>query len=109
MEKLLREVCTEFNVKRRAVQGYEKAGLVSATGHTNRGYLLYDETAQKRIADIRMYQDFGFSIKEIVILMEASEEVYLRMMKERLQGMYVQRDRLTDQIKNAESLIGQKN
>ena len=75
MENTLREVCTAVNVSRRAVQGYEKAGLVSATGHNNRGYLLYDEDAQKRIADIRMYQDFGFSIKEIVQIIDAPDEV----------------------------------
>lgn len=31
-EMTLREVCESANVSRRAVQGYEKAGLVSASG-----------------------------------------------------------------------------
>ena len=45
----LREVCNAIGVSRRAVQGYEKESLVSATGKTNRGYLLYDTAAQERI------------------------------------------------------------
>ena len=98
MEKLLREVCTEFNVKRRAVQGYEKAGLVSATGHTNRGYLLYDETAQKRIADIRMYQDFGFTIREIVEIIDASDE-------QRKAALVKQRKKLKKEKKDLEIVI----
>lgn len=98
MEKLLREVCTEFNVKRRAVQGYEKAGLVSATGHTNRGYLLYDETAQKRIADIRMYQDFGFTIREIVEIIDASDE-------QRKAALVNQRKKLKKEKKDLEIVI----
>ena len=44
-EKTLREVCNAVGVSRRAVQGYERAGLVSATCRNERGYLLYDEEA----------------------------------------------------------------
>ena len=74
MEKTLREVCDELGVSRRAVQGYEKAGLVSATDKTNRGYLLYDEEAQEKIRRIKMYQDVEFSLKEIAQLLDASAD-----------------------------------
>lgn len=47
MDMTLKEVCLLAKVSRRAIQGYEKAGLVSATGKNKRGYLLYDENAQK--------------------------------------------------------------
>ena len=39
-DKTLHEVCEAFGVSRRAIQGYEKAGLVSASGKNERGYLL---------------------------------------------------------------------
>lgn len=42
-ELTLRQVCSVVNVSRRAVQGYEKMGLVSATNKNERGYLLYDK------------------------------------------------------------------
>lgn len=61
----LREVCNIAGVSRRAVQGYENAGLVSATSKNTRGYLLYNEMAQERIKRIRLFQNMGFSIKEI--------------------------------------------
>lgn len=64
-EMTLRELCDSLGVSRRAVQGYEKAGLVSAEGKNDRGYLLYDEDAQEKINRIKRYQQFGFSIKEI--------------------------------------------
>ena len=85
MEKTLREVCDELGVSRRAVQGYEKAGLVSATDKTNRGYLLYDEEAQEKIRRIKMYQDVEFSLKEIAQLLDASAEVvrFLLLQKQR--------------------------
>ena len=61
----LREVCNDFGVSRRAVQGYEKANLVSASGKNERGYLLYDEDSQERIKRIKLFQQMGFTIKEI--------------------------------------------
>lgn len=39
----LREICEALEVSRRAIQGYEKAGLVVATGRNKYGHLLYDE------------------------------------------------------------------
>lgn len=67
----LREICETLEVSRRAVQGYEKAGLVSATNRNKYGHLLYDETAMLRIARIKFYQQLGFSIKEIIDIIDA--------------------------------------
>lgn len=107
-EKLLREVCEMLNVSRRAVQGYEQAGLVESTGKNKYGYLLYNEETVEKIRIIKQYQNFGFCVKEIKTLLEASEELYLKMMSKRLEGMYMQLDELTTQIKNAKNLIEQK-
>ncbi len=41
---MLREICREFEISRRTVQGYEKAGLVSASGRNKYGHLQYDDT-----------------------------------------------------------------
>lgn len=71
--KTLREVCTAFGVSRRAVQGYEKVGLVAATGKNKYGHLLYDEKTQKRIEQIKLYQEFGFRVREIVVLIDAPD------------------------------------
>lgn len=68
----LREVCNTIGVSRRAIQGYEKESLVSATGKNNRGYLLYDTAAQERIKKIKLYQDMGFSLKQIKLIIDDS-------------------------------------
>ena len=67
-EITLRELCKEYGVSRRAVQGYEKMGLVSPSGKTPQGYLLYDEVVQKRIHTIHRLQQFGFQLKEVKAL-----------------------------------------
>jgi len=69
--KTLQELHMEYGVTRRAVQGYEKAGLVTASGKNKYGHLLYDESAQKRIVRIKLYQQMGFTIKEIQLLIDA--------------------------------------
>ena len=53
--KTLREVCEQLGITRRVVQGYEKAGLVSASGRNKYGYLLYNAKVQKRISQIRLF------------------------------------------------------
>lgn len=73
--KTLKELCAELGVSRRAVQGYEEAGLVRATGKNKYGHLLYNQRAQERIERIKFFQDLGFSIKEIGGLIDATGEV----------------------------------
>ena len=60
-EMTLREVCDTSGVTRRAVQGYERAGLVAPTGRNRRGYLLYDEPAQEKIRKIKKINIGGIS------------------------------------------------
>ena len=71
MNKSLHEVCAETGATRRAVQGYEKAGLVAAIGKNKYGHLLYDAAALERIRTIRFLQQIGFSIREIQLLIDA--------------------------------------
>ena len=65
----LHELCDAYGISRRTVQGYEKQGLVKATGRNTRGYLLYDSQMQAEIRKVRQFQNFGFQVKEIKTLM----------------------------------------
>ena len=58
--KTLREICNILEVTRRAVQGYEKAGLVAPSERNKYGYLIYNEIEQERIKKIKLYQQFDF-------------------------------------------------
>lgn len=107
MEKTFREVRETMGVSRRAVQGYEKMGLVSATGHTDRGYLLYDEKAQKRIEIIKMYQEFGFTLKEIEEIIDAPKIVLKNSLVKRLEKLEMERERLNLVIEKVNELIDQ--
>ena len=85
--KSLSEVCSVLEVSRRAVQGYENAGLVSATGKNKYGHLLYDEEAQRRIKQIRLLQQLGFRVKEIKDIIDAPAEEVAEAIKSQIEQM----------------------
>lgn len=107
MDKTLREVCETFKVSRRAVQGYEKAGLVSASGHNQRGYLLYDMESQKRIELIKMYQNLGFTIKEIQQIIDAEKQEIKYVLVHKLSDLQEQKKYLEQLINQVQGLIQQ--
>lgn len=83
----LREVCDSVGVSRRAVQGYEKAGLVFASGKNERGYLLYDASSQERIRQIKLFQQLGFTRKEIKDIIDAPNHILKAALEERIEKL----------------------
>lgn len=94
----LHEMCNAFGISRRAVQGYERAGLVSPSGKNKRGYLLYDEASQEVIKRIKLFQQMGFTIKEIKTLFCAPNHVLKSAFEK-------QAKKLEEEKKNMELLI----
>ena len=91
-EMTLHELCDSLGVSRRAVQGYEKAGLVSPVGKNVRGYLLYDKNTQERINRIKLYQQFGFTIKEITWLIDAPVDELKNALEKQVEKMKEERN-----------------
>ena len=102
---MLRDVCVAIGVTRRAVQGYERAGLVAASGKTSRGYLLYDEMAQERIRKIKLFQDLGFSIKEIAALIDAPNHVLKAALQIRIAELEKEGQRLKRMVEVAVKMM----
>lgn len=101
----LREVCDTLAVSRRAVQGYEKAGLVSATGKNERGYLLYDASTRERIERIKLFQQLGFSIREIKGIIDAPSDVLKPALEEQVEKLKEDSENIELLIEKAYSLI----
>lgn len=96
----LHEMCNAFGISRRAVQGYERAGLVSPSGKNKRGYLLYDEASQEVVKRVKLFQQMGFTIKEIKALLHASDNVLKAALEK-------QAKKLEEEKKDIELLIGE--
>ena len=75
------------------------------TGRSERGYLLYDAAAQQRIRQIKRYQEFGFQVKEIRELLQASPPVLKEKLLARRQSLLESRQRLEETIQNITELI----
>lgn len=101
----LRELCDSLGVTRRAVQGYEKAGLVCAVDKNERGYLLYNEEAQIKIGQIKLYQQFGFTIKEIQYLLDAPKCELKKALEVQVEKMKGERKKMDALIQKAYGLI----
>ena len=93
----LREVCAKYKVSRRAVQGYEKAGIVKSTGKNKMGYLLYDAATQERIGIIRMYQEIGFSVREIKEIIDAPKISTIPILENQMEKLKKERSRIEEQ------------
>ena len=94
----LKQICENCNVKRRAVQGYEKLGLVSAIGKNKYGHLLYDSQCKDKIVQIKQYQDIGFSLKEIKSLLSCSIQQRNSLINAQIEKMSKQIDYLNKVI-----------
>ena len=103
--KSLREVCDSLGVSRRAIQNYEKAGLVAPAERNKYGYLLYGEKEQQRISQIKMYQKFGFTVKEIKGLMDASEREKREALVQKVDELRVKKHEIEYIIETAEKMI----
>lgn len=101
----LREICETLGISRRALQGYEKAGLVAASGRNKYGHLLYDETAESRIAQIKFYQQLGFSIKEISTIIDAPSVVLKAALEKQVQKLKKERAEIDELIEKANQMI----
>ena len=101
----LREICEALEVSRRAVQGYEKAGLVSATERNKYGHLLYDEEAMLRIARIKFYQQLGFSIKEIGNIIDAPSIFVKTALEQQVGKLKKERTEISKLIEKANQVI----
>lgn len=103
--KKLKEVCHEAGVSRRAVQGYENAGLVRATAKNKYGHLLYDKLEEKRIKRIKLFQDMGLSLKEIAAVIDASDEVLKPVLEIQIKKLEESIERNMKLIHKANELI----
>ncbi len=105
MQQTLRQVCAELKVSRRAVQGYEKVGLVAPSGKNKYGHLLYGKPELERIRLIRFYQQMGFQLKEIKQLLEAPDSLKKSILQARVENLETEHIHLQELIQQAKEYI----
>ena len=84
MNVSLKVICSRYGISRRAIQGYEKEGLVKPSSKSKRGYLLYDEETIGKIVFINMCQEIGFKVKEIAEFIDGPNEIIKLKLNEKI-------------------------
>jgi len=105
MDMTLKELCEEFGITRRMVQGYEREGMLQPTGKNKYGYLLYDSEAQERVAIIKRFRDLDYSLKETKNLIDAPKEVVCKSLKLQVKQLECRYDSLKETISAAKEWI----
>lgn len=95
--RMVNEVSQLTGVSIRALQYYDKIGLLKPTKYTESGYRLYDDTALERLQQILLFRELEFPLKEISEILsrpdfdknQALEQqiTLLTMKKERLERL----------------------
>lgn len=65
MMMTVHEVSKLTGVSIRALQYYDKIGLLKPTEYTESGYRLYDDTAMEKLQQILLFRELEFPLKEI--------------------------------------------
>lgn len=103
--KTLRETCIEAGVSRRGLQWYEQAGLIHPSGHNGRGHLLYDTDTISRIKQIRLLQEFGFSVKEITNIIDLLASELKNSLTEQLPKLEEKHNQMHETIGKIKKMI----
>lgn len=69
----VKQIGKRTGVSVRTLHYYDEVGLLHPTQVTQAGYRLYDEEAVERLYMILLYRELGFSLKEIMEIMNASD------------------------------------
>ena len=93
------EVSKLTGVSIRALQYYDKIGLLRPTRYTQSGYRLYDDTALETLQQILLFRELEFPLKEI-------KEIISRPDFDRKMALEQQIKLLTMKKERLENLIG---
>ena len=103
--RTLKEVCNMLKLSRRAIQGYEKIGLINPTAKNKYGHLLYDEQTVNQIAGIQYCQKLGLGLKEILALTKEDQQHVCDKLEDQLIDLEIKKDELDYLINKTDEII----
>lgn len=78
---------------------------MAATGRNKCGHLLYDDIVKLRIAKIKFYQQLGFTIKEIIVIIDAPNVVLKAALERQVQKLRQEKAEIDELIEKANQMI----
>ena len=97
----LRQIREKTGISRKAIQGYEKHGLIKASGKDRYGHLLYEEAALRKIIRIRFFQKLDFTVSQIATFIDLPDEALMKILggrKDELKKKIAKLKKLSEEI-----------
>lgn len=98
------EVSKLTGVSIRALQYYDKIGLLKPTGYTESGYRLYDDTALETLQQILLFRELEFPLKEIKQILSSPDFDRNRALEQQITLLTMKKEHLEDLIDFARGL-----
>ncbi len=88
----------------RALQYYDKIGLLHPAEHTQAGYRLYDDTAFERLQQIMLLRELEFSLKEIKSILQSPDFNRDKALEQQIDLLTLKKEHLDNLITFARGL-----
>lgn len=98
------EVRKLTGVSVRALQYYDKIGLLHPAGYTEAGYRLYDDAALCRLQQILLFRELAFPLKEIQTILQSPDFDRDRALEQQIQLLTLKKEHLENLILFARGL-----
>ena len=92
------EVSKLTGVSIRALQYYDKIGLLEPSGHTESGYRLYDDTALEKLQQILLFRELEFPLKEIKEIVSRPDFDKSKALEQQIALLTMKKEHLEDLI-----------
>lgn len=98
------EVSKMTGVSIRALQYYDKIGLLPPAGYTDAGYRLYDDTALERLQQILLFKELEFPLKDIKMIMESPDYDKTRALEQQIEFLLLKKEHIENLISLARGI-----
>ncbi len=98
------EVSKLTGVSIRALQYYDRIGLLKPTGYTASGYRLYDDTALDRLQQILLFRELEFPLREIKEIISGPGFDRQKALEQQITLLTMKKERLENLIRFARAI-----
>lgn len=98
------EVSKMTGVSIRALQYYDKIGLLPPASYTDAGYRLYDDTALERLQQILLFKELEFPLKDIKRIMESPDYDKTRALEQQIEFLLLKKEHIENLISLARGI-----
>ena len=98
------EVSRLTGVSIRALQYYDRIGLLRPAGRTEAGYRLYDDAALETLQQILLFRELQFPLKEIREIITSPDFDRTKALKQQIRLLTLRKEHLEDLITLAENI-----